>query len=89
MGSVGYFGGRKLYFQSHGNYEIKDFSYWKKQHKFPADYWVNWGFEDKKLYEYAKEELTKLSKAGDPFNVTLLTVQIANFGPRQISGILI
>ena len=74
LGSVGYFGGRKLYFQSHGNYEIKDFSYWKKQHKFPADYWVNWGFEDKKLYEYAKEELTKLSEAGDPFNVTLLTV---------------
>jgi len=74
LGSVGYFGGRKLYFQSHGNYAIKDYSYWKKQHKFASDYWVNWGFEDKKLYEYAKEELGTLSKGNQPFNLTLLTV---------------
>ncbi len=74
LGSVGYFGGRKLYFKSHGNYEIKDYSYWKNQHKFDPSYWVNWGFEDKKLYEYAKEELTELSKKPEPFNLTLLTV---------------
>lgn len=74
LGSVGYFGGRKLYFQTHGDYAIKDFSYWKKQHKFASDYWVNWGFEDKKLYEYAKEELDTLSKSDKPFNLTLLTV---------------
>lgn len=74
LGSVGYFGGRKLYFQSHGKYEIKDYSYWKKQHKFEPSYWVNWGFEDKKLYEYAKEELNRLSKEDKPFNITILTV---------------
>ncbi len=74
LGSVGYFGGRKLYFNSHGNYEIKDYSYWKKQHKFDPSYWVNWGFEDRKLYEYAKEELTRLSQKSEPFNLTLLTV---------------
>lgn len=74
LGSVGYFGGRKLYFQNHGDYAIKDYSYWKKQHKFAADYWVNWGFEDKKLYEYAREELNNLSQSGRPFNLTLLTV---------------
>lgn len=74
LGSVGYFGGRKLYFQTHGNYAIKDFSYWKNQHKFPADYWVNWGFEDRKLYEYAQEELTRLGSSEQPFNLTMLTV---------------
>ena len=74
LGSVGYFGGRKLYFQNHGKYEIKDYSYWKKQHKFDSSYWVNWGFEDKKLYEYAKEELSRLSKEDKPFNITILTV---------------
>lgn len=74
LGSVGYFGGRKLYFQGHGKYEIKDYSYWKKQHKFDPSYWVNWGFEDKKLYEYAKEELERLSKEDKPFNLTILTV---------------
>lgn len=74
LGSVGYFGGRKLYFQSHGNYSIEDYSYWKKKGKFKPDYWVNWGFEDRKLYSYAKEELSRLSQEGKPFNLTLLTV---------------
>ena len=74
LGSVGYFGGRKLYFKSHGDYAIKDYSYWKNRHKFDPSYWVNWGFEDRKLYEYAKEELTELSGKKEPFNLTLLTV---------------
>ena len=74
LGSVGYFGGRKLYFQTHGNYTIKDYSFWKRQHKFPSDYFVNWGFEDRKLYEYAKEELKHLSEKNQPFNLTMLTV---------------
>lgn len=74
LGSVGYFGGRKLYFQTHGNYDIEDFSYWKNKGKFPSNYWVNWGFEDRKLYEYAKEELTSLGKGDQPFNLTMLTV---------------
>jgi len=74
LGSVGYFGGRRLYFQSHGDYAVKDYSYWKRQGKFRPDYWVNWGFEDEKLYSYAKEELSRLSRDGRPFNLTLLTV---------------
>ncbi len=74
LGSVGYFGGRKLYFQTHGDYSIEDYSYWKKKGKFRSDYWVNWGFEDRKLYSYAKEELSRLSEEGEPFNLTLLTV---------------
>ena len=74
LGSVGYFGGRKLYFETHGNYAMKDFSYWKRQGQFPSGYWVNWGFEDEKLFSYAREELTRLSEEGKPFNLSLLTV---------------
>ena len=74
LGSVGYFGGRELYMKDHGDVKVEDFSYWKRKNKFPKDYWVNWGFEDEKLYSYAKEELSSLAKENKPFNLTLLTV---------------
>ena len=75
LGSAGYFGGRKLYFETHGDYTVEDYSYWKARRKFAPDYWVNWGFEDRKLFSYAKEELGRLSADPDrPFNLTLLTV---------------
>ena len=60
IGSDGNFGGRSLYFTDHGNYDIKDYYYYQSQGKFDKDYWVWWGFEDQKLFEYAKEELTAL-----------------------------
>ena len=74
LGSVGYFGGRELFMEDHGNVAVEDFSYWKRKGKFPRNYWVNWGFEDEKLFLYAKEELENLGKAEQPFNLTLLTV---------------
>ena len=74
LGSVGYFGGRELYMKDHGDVQVEDFSYWKRKNKFPKDYWVNWGFEDEKLYSYAREELSSLAKENKPFNLTLLTV---------------
>ena len=74
LDSVGYFGGRELYMKDHGDVKVEDFSYWKRKNKFPKDYWVNWGFEDEKLYSYAREELSNLAKENKPFNLTLLTV---------------
>lgn len=74
IGSDGNFGGRSLYFTDHGNYDIKDYYYYQSQGKFDEDYWVWWGFEDQKLFEYAKEELTALAAQDQPFNFTLLTV---------------
>ena len=60
--------------KDHGDVKVEDFSYWKRKNKFPRDYWVNWGFEDEKLYTYAREELLSLAKEDKPFNLTLLTV---------------
>lgn len=74
IGSDGNFGGRSLYFTDHGNYSIKDYYYYQELGKFPEDYWVWWGFEDQKLFEYAKEELTELASQDAPFNFTMLTV---------------
>lgn len=60
--------------KDHGNVQVEDYSYWKRKNKFPKNYWVNWGFEDEKLFTYAREELTALAKENKPFNLTLLTV---------------
>jgi phosphoglycerol transferase len=34
---------------------------------------VWWGYEDEKLFAYAKEELSRLSQTSQPFNLTFLT----------------
>ena len=33
-----------------------------------------WGFEDEKLFQFAKEDLRELAGSGEPFNLTMLTV---------------
>jgi len=48
----------------------------------PADYGVFWGFEDFRLYEFAKEELTKLGEGDEPFHFSMLTVDTHNPGYR-------
>ncbi len=74
IGSPGVFGGRDLYFTEHGNYEILDYYYMQDKGKIDKDYYVFWGYEDQKLFDFAKEELLTLSQGEDPFNLTLLTV---------------
>lgn len=68
------FGGRRNYFTQHGNYEIFDLYTAREEGKIPSDYYVWWGFEDVKLYSYAKEKLLTLASEGEPFNFSLLTV---------------
>ena len=68
------FGGRENLLKQHGNYEIFDFKTAKEEGKIPTMYHVFWGFEDLKLYEYAKEKITLLSQEEEPFNFTMLTV---------------
>lgn len=71
LGSDATFGGRRAYFKNHGNYTIKDYNYFKENNYIDDDYYVFWGFEDSKLYEFAKEELSNIQ---EPFNLTMLTV---------------
>ena len=74
IGSDATFGGRKSYFTEHGNYNIMDYNYAIEQGWIPEDYKVWWGYEDQKLFGFAKEQLIKLATVDKPFNLTLLTV---------------
>lgn len=74
IGSDAAFAGRNNYFTEHGNYEIWDYYTALEEQKIPLGYEVWWGYEDAKLFEFAKEKLTELSLQKDPFNFTLLTV---------------
>ncbi len=73
VGSDADFGGRKAYFKEHGNYNIVDINSLKAEGRLPEDYREWWGFEDKKVFGFAKEELTRLYEEGKPFNFTVLT----------------
>lgn len=75
VGSDAVFGGRKLYYTNHGNFEILDLGYMQENHKLPSDdYKVWWGYEDMYLYQFAQEKLTELGSSDQPFNLTMLTV---------------
>lgn len=73
MGSNATFGGRGKMLTQHGNYNIQDYAYAKASGQIPKDYSVWWGYEDKKMFSFAKEELGRLSSDDAPFNLQLLT----------------
>ncbi len=73
MGSDSDFGGRSNYFNQHGDYYIYDLFTARNRGKIAKDYYEWWGFEDEKLFEYAKEEITNLAAKDEPFNFTMLT----------------
>lgn len=68
------FGGKESYFKEHGNYEIRDYYTAVAKGKIPEDYWIWWGYEDAKLFEYAKEYLEEIAYEDSPFNFSILTV---------------
>ncbi len=74
LGSDAAFAGRDSYFTEHGNYNIVDIVSLKAEGRLPEDYLEFWGYEDQKLFDFAKEELTKLAAKDQPFNFTTLTV---------------
>lgn len=75
IGSYGGFACRDAYFNQHGNYDIIDTSsiFDEDYCEHAKDYWVWWGYEDAKLFDYAKAELLELAAEDKPFNFTMLT----------------
>lgn len=73
LGSKGAFANRDAYFADHGNYKMVDLVALKQEGRLDEDYYEWWGYEDEKLFAYAKEELTALAESGEPFNFTMLT----------------
>ncbi len=97
IGSKAAFGGREAYFKAHGDVQIFDTD--TAKNVLPDNYHVFWGYEDKKLFEFAKEEVTKLADKGKPFHFSLLTVDthhpygyldtdVDNLYPYRLSNII-
>ena len=74
IGSEAVFSGRKYYYEKHGDYLIHDFDYFVENNLFDYDTRVWWGIIDMYLFEYAKQDLLELANSGQPFNLTMLTV---------------
>lgn len=72
IGSDADFGGRRSYFSNH-NYLISDYHTAIENGKIDEDYFEWWGYEDSKLFSYAKEMLLDISSDDKPFNLTMLT----------------
>jgi phosphoglycerol transferase len=73
LGSESEFGGRDKYFKTHGKTIIYDYNYFHDNNFIQKGYKVWWGFEDRKLYQFAKDKLLEISMS-PPFFLTLLTV---------------
>lgn len=85
-GSDSTFAGRQKYFKQHGNYQIFDLYTARAKGYIPADYYDGWwGYEDEYLFEIAKDEATRLSSGDEPFNLTMLTVDLHHVGGKQCS----
>lgn len=74
LGSDVRFAARGAYFMDHGNYDIFDYNTAIMRGLIASDYYVWWGYEDQKLFAYAREELKSLAAGDEPFNLTMLTV---------------
>lgn len=73
IGSAATFSGRDKYYLQHGNFEIRDYPYAIATGWLPEGYAVWWGYEDQKLFGFAKETLQELASSKEPFNLTMLT----------------
>ena len=74
QGTDGNFTQKADFWKSHGGVNVHDIKYYKSVGKIPENYLVFWGFEDRKLYSLAKEEMDSLARQNKPFAFYMLTV---------------
>ncbi len=90
MGSEKQFENRDAFLETHG-FTVHDINWYKQQGFLPQSYRVFWGFEDAKLYAFAKRELSDLGAGDKPFCYAMLTVDthfpygyLAKDAPREM-----
>lgn len=76
LGSKSQFAGVDTFFESHGNYKIFDYYSAVEAEYIDEDYYRFWGFEDNKLFEYAKNEICQLESTGKPFNIIINSIDL-------------
>ena len=74
MGSDANFGGCRKLYESHGGYEVHDYKYAQEVGLIPENYKVWWGYEDEKLFQYARDELQELAAGDQPFSLLIQTM---------------
>lgn len=74
MGSDAGFGLTSNFYKQHGDYKVADYYDAKKQGRLPEDYFVFWGYEDKKVFDFAKEDILALASKNEPFNMEMVTI---------------
>ena len=72
-GSPVKFGSREVYLRSHGCDDFLDYDFAASNGLIPKGYKVWWGFEDKKLFEFAKTKVKDMASSDKPFALTILT----------------
>ena len=78
-GSNASFAGKADYLTAHGNYELDDFPYAVSRGWLEDTDYSDWGYNDQKLFAFAKERLTEISRSDEPFNFSMLTID-THFG---------
>ncbi|PRI10192.1 LTA synthase family protein [Leucobacter massiliensis] len=66
------FAGKGAFLRTHGYEEVHDLSDWRELGE--TELREDWGLSDRRLMDRAKEEVTRLHQAGEPFNLTMLTL---------------
>lgn len=80
IGSDAEFGGREYFYNQHGNYDIVDYYSAIEKGYIDKKYYEWWGYEDEKLYDFAKTEILDLANQEEPFNFTMLTTDTHHIG---------
>ncbi len=74
QGSTGKFAGTDLYYGRYDDTVFFPYESFISEEVVPEDYYEFWGVEDIKVYDYAKEQLSELSKQEEPFALTIFTI---------------
>lgn len=61
------------FFRQHGDAITKGYDEVIEEGRLPEDYAVWWGFEDSKLYQFAKEDILSIANTDEPFVYTLIS----------------
>ncbi|MGF7110302.1 LTA synthase family protein [Treponema pedis] len=73
MASDKEFGCLGQFLENHKNFKVKTSYEYKQEGRLPKDYNVWWGFEDEKLYRFAREDISALAKEDKPFAYIFFT----------------
>lgn len=66
------FASKRDFLTEHGYDEVRGLSEWRERGE--TEVRSDWGLSDRRLMQLAREEVTRLHEAGDPFNLTMLTL---------------